>query len=265
MPPRAPAILALDFDGVICDGMREYFAAAWRAWHRLRPSIAPEPPAGFFERFARVRPVVETGWEMPLVIMALLAGTSEAELLGDWRPEALRAESGLEREEIAAALDRVRDEWIAADETDWLDHHHFYPGVIERLRRLARGPTRAVVITTKEGRFARNLLGRQGVELGPEDIYGKEERRPKHAILRELLATRPAAGDLWFVEDRLKTLEAARTAPGLDDVGLFLAAWGYNTPQDREAARRDGRVVLLSLEQFGRDFAAWVEAGRSVP
>ena len=47
-------------------------------------------------------------------------------------------------------------------------------------------------------------------------------------------------------------------AAGLDAVGLFLAAWGYNTPAQRDAARRDDRIVLLSLAQFGSDFAAWV-------
>src|SRR5439155_631988 len=99
VPERVPAILALDFDGVLCDGMREYFTAAWRAWRRLRPSIALDPPSGLFERFARVRPVVESGWEMPLVIMALLAGASESELLERWRPAPLRrpARSGSSR------------------------------------------------------------------------------------------------------------------------------------------------------------------------
>ena len=49
-----PAILALDFDGVLCDGMREYFEAAWRAYRRLRPAVPPEPPTDLFERFARL-------------------------------------------------------------------------------------------------------------------------------------------------------------------------------------------------------------------
>src|SRR5204863_378612 len=82
---------------------------AGRAWRRLRPSIALDPPSGLFERFARVRPVVESGWEMPLVIMALLAGASESELLERWRPAPLLAELGLAREAVAAAVDQVRD------------------------------------------------------------------------------------------------------------------------------------------------------------
>src|SRR2546428_3607753 len=142
--------------------MSEYFWTAWRAWRRLRPSVAPDPPHGLFERFARVRPVVERGWEMPLVIMALLSGAGEAEILERWRPEALLGELGHAHDEVAAVLDGVRDEWIAADEGDWLDQHRFYPGAIPRIRRLTRGPTRVVIVTTKEGRFARKLLGRQG-------------------------------------------------------------------------------------------------------
>jgi phosphoglycolate phosphatase-like HAD superfamily hydrolase len=260
----APAILALDFDGVLCDGMREYFETAWRAYRRLWPSVAPEPPRGLFDSFARLRPLVESGWEMPLVIHAVLAGADESALLSGWRPEAWLGELGLPRDTIAAELDRVRDEWIAADEAGWLDHHRFYPGVIERVRRVAGGPTRVAVVTTKEGRFALKLLRRQGVQLAPEHVVGKEARRPKREILNDLVA-RDAAGDataLWFVEDRLKTLEDTARDPALDGAGLFLAEWGYNTPADREAARRDARIVSLSLAQFGRDFTAWPAPAR---
>jgi phosphoglycolate phosphatase-like HAD superfamily hydrolase len=194
----------------------------------------------------------------------VLAGASEAELLSDWRPEAWLRDFGVPRDTIAAELDRVRDEWIAADEAGWLDHHRFYPGVIERVRRVAGGPTRVAVVTTKEGRFALTLLKRQGVQLDPEHVFGKEARRPKREILKDLIA-RHAAGDaarLWFVEDRLKTLQDAARDPALDGAALFLAEWGYNTPEEREAARRDPRIVSLSLAQFARDFPAWPAPAR---
>ncbi|MBI2159611.1 MAG: HAD family hydrolase [Candidatus Rokubacteria bacterium] len=243
--------------------MREYFETAWRAYRRLRPSVAPEPPRGLFDSFARLRPLVESGWEMPLVIHAVLAGASEAELLSGWRPEAWRRDIGVPRDTIAAELDSVRDEWITADEQGWLDHHRFYPGVIERVRRVAGGPTRVAVVTTKEGRFALKLLRRQGVRLDPDRVVGKEARRPKREILKDLVA-RHAAGDaarLWFVEDRLKTLEDAARDPALDGARLFLAEWGYNTPEERETARRDERIIPLSLARFARDFPVWLEPG----
>src|SRR3989442_1580119 len=122
--------------------MREYFESAWRAYRRLRPGAPPRPPAGLFARFARLRPLVESGWEMPVLIHALRAGASRASLLRDWRPDAWLADLAATREAVGAALDRVRDEWIAHDETGWLASHAFYPGVIEPPRRpaRARGP-----------------------------------------------------------------------------------------------------------------------------
>ena len=48
-----------------------------------------------------------------------------------------------------------------------------------------------------------------------------------------------------------------KRVPELDGVALFLAAWGYNTVPDREAARRDDRVTLLTLAQFVGDFSGW--------
>jgi phosphoglycolate phosphatase-like HAD superfamily hydrolase len=251
-----PAILALDFDGVICDGMREYFRSAWHAYRRLRPSASPEPPADLFESFARLRPVVETGWEMPTLLHAVLRGAGEAEILAGWRPERWLTDLGSPREVVAAALDGARDEWIADDETGWLAAHRFYPGVIEQLRGLAGGPVRVFVITTKGGRFARKLLEGQGVTLPPSHVYGKEARRPKRAILRELAAGDEGAG-VWFVEDRLQTLQDVKAEPALARARLFLAAWGYNTPDERAAARDDDRIALLELDRFARDLRGW--------
>jgi phosphoglycolate phosphatase-like HAD superfamily hydrolase len=255
----APTILALDFDGVICDGMHEYFESAWGAYRRLRPSAPPRPPDGLFDRFARLRPVIETGWEMPTLLHASLGGAGEAEILASWRPEPWLADLGATRETAAAALDRTRDEWIARDEPGWLAAHRFYPGLIERLRALAGGPIRLYVITTKGGRFAQKLLEGQGVALPAAQVYGKEARRPKRAILLELAAGSGGAG-IWFVEDRLQTLHDVKGEPGLARTGLFLAAWGYNTPAERAAAEHDDRISLLTLDRLAGDFAGWPTA-----
>src|SRR2546428_7502661 len=103
---------------------------------------------------------------MPVLIHALRAGASRASLLRDWRPDAWLADLAATREAVGAALDRVRDEWIAHDETGWLCSHDFYPGRIRRLRRLPGGPVRDVVVATKEGRRVRRRLSRPGLSRG---------------------------------------------------------------------------------------------------
>jgi phosphoglycolate phosphatase-like HAD superfamily hydrolase len=191
----------------------------------------------------------------------VLAGAGEAEILASWRPEAWLTDLGATREAGAAALDRTPGEWIARDESGWLAAHRFYPGLIERLRALVGGPIRLYVITTKGGRFAQKLLERQGVALAPAQIYGKEARRPKRAILLELAAGSEGAG-IWFVEDRLQTLRDVKGERALTRAGLFLAAWGYNTPPERAAAEQDDRIAILTLDRFAGDFAGWPAASR---
>jgi len=257
-----PTILALDFDGVICDGLIEYFQTAWRAYCRIWHPADETPPAALAPPFYRLRPVVETGWEMPVVLRSLLTGTTEAEILDNWAAIAQTeiAKDGLTPAELSAAVDGIRDQWIATDLSDWLSQHRFYPGIIEQLRTVLISDTSIVIITTKEGRFVRQLLQQQGLDLADSQIFGKEVRQPKAQTLRDLMQkfgnqTNPLS--IWFIEDRLKTLQVVKTQPDLMPIKLFLADWGYNTEPERETARQDERITLLSLEQFAQGFAAW--------
>jgi hypothetical protein len=54
-----------------------------------------------------------------------------------------------------------------------------------------------------------------------------------------------------------ETLQHVTTHPDLDDVRLFLAAWGYNSEAARATADADPRIRLLTLEQFRRSTATW--------
>lgn len=258
----APDILALDFDGVICDGLIEYFQTAWRAYCQLFDAPDQGPPAGLDEDFYALRPVVETGWEMPILIHALGSGYSREAIFQDWPPLAqqLTAEAGLDRQTVAAVVDGVRDRWIETNLEDWLSQHRFYPGVIERVQGAIAAGVRPIIISTKEGRFIKQLLLQQGVNLEPEQILGKEVKQPKYITLRRL-QNDPSPGStaptIWFVEDRLKALELTAAQPDLNNIVLFLADWGYNTPTERMLAAQSERIHRLSLSQFTDAFANW--------
>lgn len=259
MIANAPTILALDFDGVICDGLPEYFATAWQAYCKIWSS-SQLPPTDLSPQFDRLRPVIETGWEMPVLIRALLTGVTEAEIWQNWSAIApkLLQQDNLTAAEVGKQLDTIRDEWISTNLDSWLDLHRFYPGVLERLRLLINSPVKLLVITTKEGRFVERLLQRQGVQLPSQSILGKEIKRPKYQIIRELMAIATQTPvRLWFVEDRLKTLQLVQQQADLEDVRLFLADWGYNTAAERELAQQNSRIQLLSLTQFAENFSAW--------
>lgn len=262
---RPPTLLALDFDGVLCDGLIEYFQTAWQAYQQIWPPVDPLPPSGLADRFYALRPVVETGWEMPVLLRSLLLGAEDAAILDDWptMARALVAQEQLDPAQLAAAVDGVRDAWIARDPDHWLAQHRFYPGVLKWLTAAIATCTVAIV-TTKEGRFVSQLLQQQGIQLPPDRIWGKEVKQPKYETLRQL-RSQVGDGPLWFVEDRLPALEAVHRQPDLQDVILFFAAWGYNTDRDRAQADALPMIQVLALEQFSQPFPHWQPLARLAP
>jgi phosphoglycolate phosphatase-like HAD superfamily hydrolase len=261
----APDILALDFDGVLCDGMREYFETSRRTHARVWPDD-PVPGEDLLPDFRRLRPVILSGWEMPLLLRAIAAGRWDADMLGSWeavRDDIARSGSVVQGdglvELLKRTLDQVRTDWIAASARSWLDLHAPYCP-LDVLRRLVAQAAQPVLVTTKEGAFARRILEDWDVRIA--DIQGKEAGSHKCDNLRTLIAARAGAGStrprLWFIEDRLETLRHVTTHPDLEDVELFLAAWGYNTPDARASARADARIRLLDLDRFQRGLAHWL-------
>jgi phosphoglycolate phosphatase-like HAD superfamily hydrolase len=267
MPADAPTILALDFDGVLCDGLLEYFQTSWRTYCQIWQPENQTPADDLAPRFYRLRPVVETGWEMPILLRALVLGVSEEKILQDWMAVAqeLIESEKLDAVDIGKKLDAVRDEWIKTDLEGWLGLHRFYPGMIEQLTKMLspqqdlplESPTQLFIVTTKEGRFVKQLLQQQGIQLPEEQIIGKESKRPKYQTLRQLIEATGDAVTLWFVEDRLKTLQLVEQQSNLNDVRLYLADWGYNTTAHQESVRNHPRIKLLSLSLFVQDFSVW--------
>jgi phosphoglycolate phosphatase-like HAD superfamily hydrolase len=260
-----PAVLALDFDGVLCDGRPEYFEAARRAYGETWPG-ARDVPAAAAAAFAAHRPLVESGWEMPVLLRAVVAG-EPAEGLVDraaWLATARRllAQARLEPETVGRALNRVRDEWFARDPDDWVRHNVFYPGVVARLVQSVSAGTAVAVVTTKAERFARALLAAQDRRLAELPVVGREPGRtvPKPETLIRLAAAhrlQPGAQGLWFVEDLLETLETVHATPALAAARLFLAGWGYNTLEQRASVGWSDHVQLVSLAAWEMPFSAW--------
>lgn len=258
-----PDILALDFDGVLCDGMQEYFETSRRTYAQVWPD-APTPGEELFPAFQTLRPVIMTGWEMPVLLRALTQGHTQEAMLADW--EAVRdtlvqpqsPEGKTLGRTLSQGLDDVRRDWIASSVTDWLTRNVPYCSMAE-MQRLVAEPEAVVLVTTKEGEFARQILDDWGLHLA--DIQGKEAGTHKCDNLRALIAQHTASHGrrprLWFVEDRLETLQHVASHDDLNDVGLFLADWGYNTAATRATVAGQARIRLLSLAQFRGGVSAW--------
>ncbi|NJN74131.1 MAG: HAD family hydrolase [Limnothrix sp. RL_2_0] len=251
----AKRLIAFDFDGVICDGQAEYFYSAALGYRELWQPKKLVDLEKIRPKFYALRPIIETGWEMIVLIEALLSGTPEGAIWQDWRGviDQILEQSGINQQQLAVTLDQVRDRQISEQLDQWLDLHRFYDGILECLQKLvADTETDVYIITTKEARFTHQILQQQGINFPRENIFGKEAKQPKTATLKQLIS--PELENIWFIEDRLKTLEKVQQDPALSDVKLFLADWGYNTESERIAAAEKGIAVVnpsLWTEQIG--------------
>lgn len=252
---NAPDILALDFDGVVCDGLQEYWQTAWRAYARCWGVDEALEPEGVGDRFRKLRPVIETGWEMPVLVAALMQGVGDEEILGHWPVLVKQIAQAADKEprELVAQVDGERDRQIRTHLDNWLALHRFYPGSLDLINRAQQSATHLFIVSTKEGRFIRQLLAQGGVDIAPEQVIGKEIKQPKYQTLRDLKTQIGGDPSVWFVEDRLPALAAVKAQTDLQAVQLFLADWGYNVARDREAAAADDRIELLTPAQF----SAW--------
>lgn len=247
----APApLLVFDFDGVLFDGMAEYWWSARRAALSLAPGATL--PETVPEGFLRLRPLIHKGWEM--VLMAAELGRSDFHLDGvlvDYDTalaEALRR-WGWQPAALQNALEQVRRAAIASDRPHWLGLHRPYPGIPERLAGLAAEGAAWMVLTTKGAAFATELLASSG--LVPSALFGHEQGSKPEVLLQLREHRRP----LWFIEDRRLTLEAVRTTPGLEVVRCYLATWGYLRPADHEDP--PAGIRLLGRDRFLAPLAGW--------
>jgi phosphoglycolate phosphatase-like HAD superfamily hydrolase len=251
-------LLALDFDGVICDSAPETF------WTGLRTYLALQPGSRFCESAAQLEPEPEAIRTHPLYAPFV-----------DLMPLGNRAEDfGV----VFAVLDsgaacpdqRAYDEFRAGLAPDWLArfHEHFYrerhallasdpeawhalmspyPEFVSLLRRRA-GDALFGIATAKDRESVRALLSRYGViDLFREDlVLDKQAGVSKRAHL-EHLAVRSgvAGGEITFVDDKVNHLTVAAAL----GVRCALATWGYNSAREAAFARERGFLVC-SLRDF---------------
>ena len=249
----------MDFDGVIIDGMNEYWNSSRKAYFKLYShenafiSLSNEVP----ESFRLLRPWVNHGWEMVLIAAELSQPNSFLRKEGfelfaqnyEKRcTEALRSYKW-EPKDLQKALDSVREEAIANDIKGWLKSHKAFPGVVKRLKQLESEQLEMVVLTTKGSTFTHEILQYLGIK--PKLIYGHESGSKKDVLI-QISQQYNVKG---FIEDRRATLETVLQDPQLSSLTCYLANWGYIKPDDLKEL--PSGIHILEPKIFSKSFSAW--------
>ena len=249
-------VLALDFDGVICDSSREVFLVALRTFARLRPATAtahhelvggtPGTVSGYqfekdplFKAFCRLLPFGNRAEDFGVALNAL-EERGEISDQGSYDRAFCRHDSHWLAEYHDAFYD-VRSALKRDSPAVWMSLHTPFERFVGALARRA-DRRRLALVTAKDRASATTLLEAYGLAqlFPPSMVFDKETGVSKTVHLRQVQAK---TGATWphitFVDDKVNHLQ--RAAPL--GIRCVLAGWGHNTPREHNLARRLGFEV----------------------
>ncbi len=243
-------VYALDFDGVICDSAIETGIAGWKAGIKIWDEFStPLPPEIILNQFRKVRPIMETGYEAILIIKMLNDGDSAEAILTGFcdKKEKLIKNSNLNIDFLKKLFGETRDQWIKNDLDEWVMMNPLFNGVAEKLKYLASQEV-WYIITTKQERFVKHILNANQIQIPDDKVFGLEKKMSKEMVLLGLVE-KHSQQTIYFVEDRFVALLNVINNKELTSVRLCLAAWGYNTEQDKLDAKQKN-IELIGLDEF---------------
>ena len=250
-------LFLFDFDGVIVDGMNEYWHSALLAYEKYLKTPDIFIDENLYKQvsntFIEIRPWVKYGWEMLIIVHEIikkenpLNGNNKIDFLSKYQQkcEEILLENSWISEDLQKCLDKSRKYQIDKDFDNWVNLHKPFYEVIHFIERIKKEKIKTGIITTKGKLFAEKIL--EKLNIFPELIFGYESGT-KIEIASKLANEYEIMG---FIEDRKKTLIEIKENNDTKQIPCYLADWGYLKNTDRKNLPCEIKLLKLkNLEQL---------------
>ena len=223
IPTRTDCILFLDFDGVICDSLRECLVVSWIAYHHhFRKSRPDRVAVGLRAKFADMRCLIRSG-EDYLLIQHLIAHSEEVTAQRDFDRQAERIGSDT-MHRFQELFYAARSELLESDRQYWLRLNRIYTHMLDGMRDLSDSAP-VFIISTKRIAYIDELLRAHGIGFDVARIIYSGASRKLSIISSVLDAS--ACPQALFVDDQIDHF-----ADNKDQrIDCRLATWGFVKPQ----------------------------------
>jgi len=247
-------IFLFDFDGVIVDGMNEYWHSSLLACEKYLNTPKITLDQKLYKKvpntFREIRPWVKYGWEMVLIVHEIikkensLDNLSKDDFIENYHQNCHRIlkDNCWVEEDLQKVLNKSREYQIEKDFKKWVNLHKPFFEVVNFMEELKKREIKAGIITTKKKIFAEKILKK--LNIYPEFVFGYESGT-KIKIAEKLKQTYEILG---FIEDRKKTLIDIKQNSETSEIPCFLADWGYLRGSDRYTLSNE--IKLLKLENL---------------
>jgi len=235
-------VLVLDFDGLICDGLKECVLVTWNGHYKKDVLLFSDQgleaiPNTFVERFQECRNFSKHlgHFLVPLVDQTTSFPTQDAfnRVYNSINPVLVNEFV----EKVNAYRQLVRTEKKAY----WLACHTFYDG-FETFLRVLSFP--AYIVTAKDSDSVHEILCDKSIPFVQKRIFG--EQRSKLAALTTIAQMEQIPNSqLYFIDDNINNVLEARSA----GYHAYWATWGYNSPDHFHFAAAHS-IPGISLADF---------------
>lgn len=222
------SLLALDFDGVVCDSVDECLVTSYNAYGRAlgRPRATLDAiPEAFRAAFRRWRYLVRPArryWLLTHGIETDWTFTTQAAF--DARAHEFESEMAA----FQAAFDAERHALRHERPDEWLALHGLYDAFAQGWDRV-RDERRVYVVTMKDAASVRHLSEAWSLGIDPGRIWGRDVSESKPASVAEICRIEGVTPDaVAFVDDHPVHLD--EMAPM--GAGCYWASWGYHAGAD---------------------------------
>ena len=232
-------LILFDFDGVIVNGIDEYWFSSKLACEKYLLSNSKNIKNNNFSEvpkiFAEIRPWVKYGWEMVLITHEILKTNeplndlTKNSFLENYKENCsnLLLEYSWKSTELQQFLDDARMFQIKNDLNKWISLHRPFNEVVKFIKYAKNKGYSIGIISTKHRTFTAKILS--NLNIFPELIFGYESG-PKVDIISNLSLNYDIKG---FVEDRRNTLSKILQNNQTKFINCYLAEWGYLKSTDK--------------------------------
>ena len=256
---REKELILFDFDGVIVDGMDEYWHSSLLACKYFLNSKDNYSDINLNLKtsniFISLRPWIKYGWEMVIITHEIikknnpLNDQNKNSFLANYQKNCTKIikRNSWDSETLQKCLDKARELQISDNFDKWISLHRPFIEVVKFIKYAKKNGYQIGIITTKGKLFTQKILKK--IDINPDFLYGYESGS-KTEIITNLINDYKIIG---FLEDRLRTLLNIVNNRQTSDVPCYLADWGYLKEDDRIGL--PNTIKLLTLDDLKNKLA----------
>lgn len=244
--------LALDFDGVIADSIRECLVNGFNAFEafkhqRHRIVTLEDLDSDLIAKATYLRNFIRSGADYTFIFLAL----NEDYPINDQESfDRFSAKHATQFDDFHRLFYQERERFSKHQHVDWIRLNPLYAGISDFLKRY-EPKEHLYIITTKKIPYALKILEANEIPFIESNAYHADRQNPKSNIVSALLNQHQIPpSDFHFIDDQVDTLIKMKTL----GIHLYLAEWGYVNEEQRDRAGHEA-IDSLSLDAFLEHFS----------